>query len=111
VEFATLGEVRVQPGWEEPAWLDDEGLRQEWFREEASHAAAIPRTAGASATFRPATAAGRRAWDNLQRAARPPACAGARGTSAIRGGLRQPPRRERAGSVDPSPQPCLWHGR
>jgi hypothetical protein len=85
-------------------------LRQEWFREEASHAAVIPRRARASATFRPATAAGRRAWDDLQRAARPRACAGARGTSATRGAPRPAPRRERAGSVRAAPQPCVWEG-
>jgi hypothetical protein len=108
VEFATLGEVRLDPAWEEPAWLDDEGLRQEWFREAAPPAAVLPRAARASATFRPATAAGRRAWEQVERASRPAACSGARGVRALRDPSHVLRRRERPGTPPVPEQPCLW---
>src|ERR1700750_3503056 len=56
MEFATLGEVRLDPGWEELAWLDDEGLRSEWFRDATPPApgSQLPR---ARAAFTPATPA------------------------------------------------------
>jgi hypothetical protein len=110
VEFATLGEVRLEPGWEEPAWLEDEGLRREWFREAVSREAAIPHVARASATFRPATAAGRRAVEQAlaaERTARPATCSGARGARSLLS-VRSPRARERAGAPPPAAQACLW---
>src|SRR3954447_24355844 len=74
MEFATLGEVRLQPGWEELAWFEDEGLRSEWFREAAPSAtrSQLPR---ARAPFKPATPAGRVALEAraaAELASRPP---------------------------------------
>lgn len=111
VEFATLGEVRLESGWEELAWLEDEGLRSEWFREHSPPAprSQLPRT---RAPFKPVTPAGRLALEaanEAERASRPPVCSGARGARAAEGAPR-PYRRVRAGSVEPQPQPCLWEG-
>jgi len=79
VEFATLGEVRLDPGWEEPAWLEDEELRSEWFRDNSPPAprSRVPRT---RAPFVPVTPAGRLAMEAAkiaERASRPPVCSGA----------------------------------
>src|SRR3954454_17023575 len=98
VEFATLGEVRLDSGWEDPAWFEDEDLRQEWFREAASPDAVLPRTARASATFRPATAAGGRARAAGEAVGRPAPCRGARGALAVRDAVVPVRRRERPGA-------------
>jgi len=111
VEFATLGEVRLESGWEERAWLEDEGLRSEWFREDSPPAprSQLPR---ARARFRPVTPAGRLALEAAsaaERASRPPVCSGARSARAAECAARRR-RRARSGSVEPQPQPCLWDG-
>lgn len=111
VEFATLGEVRLESGWEELAWFEDEGLRSEWFREDSppTPRSQLPR---ARAQFRPVTPAGRLALEAAnaaELASRPPVCSGARGARAAEGATG-PRRRARAGSVEPRPQPCLWEG-
>jgi hypothetical protein len=111
VEFATLGEVRLDPGWEELAWLEDEGLRSEWFRDDSSPAprSRVPRT---RAPFVPVTPAGRLAMEAAkiaERASRPPVCSGARGARAA-ADAPGPRRRVRAGGVPVPEQPCLWDG-
>ncbi len=111
VEFATLGEVRLESGWEELAWFEDEGLRTEWFREDSPPAprSQLPR---ARAPFGPVTPAGRMALEAAnaaERASRPPVCSGARSARAAEGAARVY-RRVRAGSVEPPAQPCLWEG-
>lgn len=107
VDFATLGEVRVEAG---APWLDDKPLRREWFADEAgAPSAGVQRRAGnPSTSLKPATAAGRAAAA-AARAALPPACAGARHTQAERR-RASPPRRKRVGEARPRPQPCLWAG-
>jgi hypothetical protein len=110
LEFATLGELR-QAGpldtWEEPAA----------GRQEIPAAAEL--TPSLPPPFPPATAAGRRIAEARQAAAEraaeelarmQPACAGAR-EGRFRGSpQRRAPGRERAGSVEPREQPCLWTG-
>ena len=110
VEFATLGEVRLDPGWEELAWLEDEGLRSEWFRDDSSPAprSQVPR---ARAPFKPVTPAGRLAQEAAnaaELASRPPVCSGARSARAAEGAGRVRRRRVRAGAVPVPEQPCLW---
>jgi hypothetical protein len=111
VEFATLGEVRLESGWEELAWFEDEGLRSEWFRDQAPPAprSQLPR---ARAPFKPATPAGRLALEaatQAELASRPPVCSGARGARAA-ADAPAPRRRVRPGAVEAPPQPCLWDG-
>jgi hypothetical protein len=110
VEFATLGEVRLDPGWEELAWLDDEGLRSEWFREVTPPApdSLLPR---ARVPFKPATPAGRLALEAAtaaEPASRPPVCSGARGARAATDASGPPRGRVRGGAVEAPLQPCLW---
>jgi len=111
VEFATLGEVRLDPGWEELAWFADEGLRSEWFREDTPPASRsqLPRT---RAPFKPATPAGRLAQEattTAELASRPPVCSGARGARAA-ADAAVPRRRPRPGTPPVPLQPCLWDG-
>jgi hypothetical protein len=113
MEFATLGEVRLDPGWEELAWFEDDGLRSEWFRDATPPATGsqLPRT---RAPFKPATPAGRLALEAAmaaELASRPPVCSGARGARAARDAAGPPRGRVRAGAVEPAPQPCLWDGQ
>ena len=109
MEFATLGEVRLDPGWEELAWFEDEELRSEWFRESQSPAtrSQLPR---ARAPFKPATPAGRLAQEAAvaaELASRPPVCSGSRSARAAADAARVPRGRVRGGSVPAPEQPCL----
>jgi len=109
LELATLGELRL-----------DEPL--DTWEEHAAGRPEIPAAAELAPSlpppFPPATAAGRRIAEARQAEAErlaeelarsQPACAGAR-EGRFQGRPQRRTRRERAGTVKPPEQPCLWIG-